>query len=569
MKLAISSDKQALGLFFTFSASIACLWLSFIASNPYPLFPDEAQYWVWSKNPDWGYYSKPPMVAWAISLSNKLFGDSDFTTRLPSPFAYYIATLFIYLTARKLYNSRTALFSAALFITLPGVAISSTLVTTDPVLIMFWSISLYLFVQSIDTGKKYLWILLGVSCGLGMMSKYNFVIFFPSALLFLLFSRQHRHYLKSIWPYVSAALAFAMFAPNIYWNWQHNFASFIHVARDNAQATSGNYFNPLRTLEFFASQFGIFGPLLFGSMLYIYFDYFSTVKRTKKLRNSLGAGTTSRFPLPFTGGARGGHLSSSHSTNTCPTLIPPVNGRETSNVHPDQQTWAVTKIQHNLLDRNDAHLLLISFSGLMLLVMFCISFLTRSDPHWASTSYVAASILTCRWLMLYKKHILATSLVLHFAIMLAYQNLSAIHNTLQPVFAELHIQIPDPLERGNGWDELGEAVSGIIAAHPGTTLMTNERKLAAELIYYVKPHPFNLVMWNYDKLVRNHFQLKNSFDGQKQRDLKIIYVFDKRGETVPALPYFTNQKYLATIRMNTTKVKYREFEVYLISGYKG
>ncbi len=54
-------------------------------------------------------------------------------------------------------------------------------------------------------------------------------------------------------------------------------------------------------------------------------------------------GTASRLPLPFTGGARGGHLSSSHSTNTCPPLIPFVHGRETSNEHLRQQTWGITK----------------------------------------------------------------------------------------------------------------------------------------------------------------------------------------------------------------------------------
>jgi len=29
-------------------------------------FVDEAQYWFWSQNLDFGYYSKPPMIAWFI-----------------------------------------------------------------------------------------------------------------------------------------------------------------------------------------------------------------------------------------------------------------------------------------------------------------------------------------------------------------------------------------------------------------------------------------------------------------------------------------------------------------------
>ena len=36
------------------------------------LFGDEAQYWLWSKELDFGYYSKPPLLAWF------LFGHTAF-----------------------------------------------------------------------------------------------------------------------------------------------------------------------------------------------------------------------------------------------------------------------------------------------------------------------------------------------------------------------------------------------------------------------------------------------------------------------------------------------------------
>ncbi|MFZ4647236.1 MAG: hypothetical protein ACOYNP_15905, partial [Gemmataceae bacterium] len=41
---------------------------------PYDLAQDEAHYWDWSRNLDWSYYSKGPLVAWLIALS-------DFLTR--------------------------------------------------------------------------------------------------------------------------------------------------------------------------------------------------------------------------------------------------------------------------------------------------------------------------------------------------------------------------------------------------------------------------------------------------------------------------------------------------------
>jgi 4-amino-4-deoxy-L-arabinose transferase-like glycosyltransferase len=54
------------------------LRLIFLYLSPLGLHGDEAQYWVWSKNLDWGYYSKPPFVALIISITTSVFGRSEF-----------------------------------------------------------------------------------------------------------------------------------------------------------------------------------------------------------------------------------------------------------------------------------------------------------------------------------------------------------------------------------------------------------------------------------------------------------------------------------------------------------
>ena len=42
----------------------------------YSLFGDEAQYWLWSKSFEFGYFSKPPFIAWMIACYSWLFGSS-------------------------------------------------------------------------------------------------------------------------------------------------------------------------------------------------------------------------------------------------------------------------------------------------------------------------------------------------------------------------------------------------------------------------------------------------------------------------------------------------------------
>ena len=47
-----------------------------VFSTTFGLFGDEAQYWLWSQDLDFGYLSKPPLIAWTLYFYTSLFGDS-------------------------------------------------------------------------------------------------------------------------------------------------------------------------------------------------------------------------------------------------------------------------------------------------------------------------------------------------------------------------------------------------------------------------------------------------------------------------------------------------------------
>ena len=64
---------------------VALMRLVALAISPVALYADETQYWIWSREFDWGYFSKPPMIAWLIAASTTLLGDSDFAVRLVFP----------------------------------------------------------------------------------------------------------------------------------------------------------------------------------------------------------------------------------------------------------------------------------------------------------------------------------------------------------------------------------------------------------------------------------------------------------------------------------------------------
>src|ERR1700676_3680117 len=63
------------------------------------LGPDEAQYWTWSQALDWGYYSKPPGIAWQIWLGTQVFGQIEWGVRFFSVIFAIFQAFAVYLLA--------------------------------------------------------------------------------------------------------------------------------------------------------------------------------------------------------------------------------------------------------------------------------------------------------------------------------------------------------------------------------------------------------------------------------------------------------------------------------------
>lgn len=233
------------------------------------LYADEAQYFDWSRSLEWGYYSKPPMLAWIIRLSTELFGESELGIRAMSFVLYPLAAWFLFLAVRRGFADAAAehwaLAAALLFATLPLVSLGSWLITTDAALLLFWSLSLYFLVRALDRGAWHDWIALGLCVGLGALSKYT-MVFFPAALgLFLLSSPAHRHWLVHPRAWTGALVALLTLAPNLLWNAQHDFVSFRHTAE--ISQLDRELINPIALAEFFAAQFLVFGPVSMAILL--------------------------------------------------------------------------------------------------------------------------------------------------------------------------------------------------------------------------------------------------------------------------------------------------------------
>src|SRR5256885_11259689 len=132
--------------------AITLLRIVMLLASPLQLYPDEAQYWGWAQSPDWGYFSKPPLIAWLIWLTTRL-SDAEWAIRLASPLLHAATALMLFAIGRNAYDARVAFWSALAYATLPGISYSATLISTDVPLLFCWAVTLYAFLQAREDNR--------------------------------------------------------------------------------------------------------------------------------------------------------------------------------------------------------------------------------------------------------------------------------------------------------------------------------------------------------------------------------------------------------------------------------
>ena len=247
-------------------AGVTFLRICWLAGKPFDLYPDEAQYWIWAQHPAFGYFSKPPMIAWMISLTTILFGDDFLGVKIASPITYLFTGLVVHAIGRRLYDARVGLWAAVAFITLPSVSLSSAIISTDVPLLFFWAAASYALIRAREEGASHgWWVLVGISAGLGLLSKYAMGFWLGSALIYLLAVPEERRHLRAF--FGAAVLALVILMPNIVWNLHNGLATF-HATGANADLHGGSI-HPVQFLEFAGAQFGVFGPVFLATLILI------------------------------------------------------------------------------------------------------------------------------------------------------------------------------------------------------------------------------------------------------------------------------------------------------------
>jgi 4-amino-4-deoxy-L-arabinose transferase-like glycosyltransferase len=190
-----------------------------------------------------GYYDHPPASWWLAWGAAHLTGsEAPIVVRLPFIALFAVTTWLMYRLGAAIADRRAGLWAAVLLNLSPvfGVTASTWVLPDGPLDCALLGAALCL-VHALNRGALLWWLAAGLCAGLALFSKYSAVLTIAGALLYLVSSRDHRHWLTRPAPYLAALIALLVFAPVLFWNATHGWSSFAF----QAGRAGGAFFRPL------------------------------------------------------------------------------------------------------------------------------------------------------------------------------------------------------------------------------------------------------------------------------------------------------------------------------------
>jgi len=216
----LSSDTAALWLL-----GLAFTLLHLLAGARYGFHRDELLTYSNARDLEWGYVVYPPVTAFLGRIELVLFGTSLVGFRFFAAIACGIMAVLTGLMARAMGGGRQAMLVSAFAASIGGaVFFTGSFMSYMSFDLLWWVAVAWCAVRLLESGDARWWLGIGAFVGLGLMTKYT-MAFFVAALLGAMLLTPNRRYLRSPWFWCGVALALLIVAPNLWWQYQHQFVS--------------------------------------------------------------------------------------------------------------------------------------------------------------------------------------------------------------------------------------------------------------------------------------------------------------------------------------------------------
>ncbi|HEX4002836.1 MAG TPA: glycosyltransferase family 39 protein [Candidatus Acidoferrales bacterium] len=222
----------------------------------YGFFRDELYYMACGQHLAWGYVDQPPLIALVAWFERHVFGNSILSIRLLPILAGAAIVFLTGILAREFGARRYGQFLAASAILwAPAYFAFDSFLSMNAFEPLFWLVCAWIVARIVKGASPKWWLAFGAVAGIGIENKHTMILF-GFALATGLILAGHARLFLSKWIWIGAAIALALFLPNLLWEARHGWPQ-IEVVR-NAQLYKNIPISPLR---FLADQILFLSPI--------------------------------------------------------------------------------------------------------------------------------------------------------------------------------------------------------------------------------------------------------------------------------------------------------------------
>jgi Dolichyl-phosphate-mannose-protein mannosyltransferase len=224
---------------------------------------DELYYLDCGRHPAFGYVDFPPIVPLLARLETALFGVTPWALRLlPSLLSGALVALcgaYVRRLGGSLWLQGIALVAG---IAAPYIVGSGDVLQTVIFDLATWMVALYWFLCLVVDRRPRYWVYLGITLGIGLEVKYTIVGLIAGITIAVLLTPALRKELRTRYPWIAAAIALLIWAPNLAWQFANGFPSVVYIG--NHGGSGGGVGTNLILL---ALYFGLLLPLWVAGMI--------------------------------------------------------------------------------------------------------------------------------------------------------------------------------------------------------------------------------------------------------------------------------------------------------------
>jgi 4-amino-4-deoxy-L-arabinose transferase-like glycosyltransferase len=181
-----------------------------------------------------GYVDHAPLVPWLAWLAGVLFEHDLFGLRIVSVIAGALAAAITVFVARELGGGRLAqIVAGTCLVVAPAYLRMAKILSIPAIELLWWTLASYLVLLALQRGEPRRWLAVGAVAGAGLLTKHTMMLWGAGIAVGVALTPSARPQLRTRWPYLGLLIALLLFAPNLLWQAQHEWATleFVRNAR--------------------------------------------------------------------------------------------------------------------------------------------------------------------------------------------------------------------------------------------------------------------------------------------------------------------------------------------------